>query len=251
MRQFEIRIAIVALGASAAAIAVSRSILGELPDFHVGALAYAGAEIRPLYFILGAVAGLVAIAYNRVLLGTMAAVDRLSSWPVELRAGLIGAAVGTLAWFAPDLVGGGDMITQRTLAGAETLAAIPAAFLLRFGLGAVSYAARAPGGLFAPMLVLGARLGLFFGIICALVFPELRIQPEGFAIVGMAALFTGVVRAPLTGLVLVTEMTASVTMLLPMLGACFVAMLLPTLLREPPIYDSLSEAHHDPTSSRG
>ena len=250
VRQFEIRIAIVALGASATAIAVSRSILGDLPDFQIGALAYAGAEIRPLYFILGAVAGLVAIAYNRVLLGTMAAVDRLSSWPVELRAGLIGAAVGTLAWFAPDLVGGGDTITQRTLAGAETLATIPAAFLLRFGLGAVSYAARTPGGLFAPMLVLGAQLGLFFGIICGLVFPESHIQPEGFAIVGMAALFTGVVRAPLTGLVLVTEMTASVTMLLPMLGACFVAMLLPTLLRDPPIYDSLSEARRDPTSSR-
>ena len=75
-----------------------------------------------------------------------------------------------------------------------------------------------------------------------------HIQPEGFAIVGMAALFTGIVRAPLTGLVLVTEMTASVTMLLPMLGACFVAMLVPTLLRDPPIYDSLSEAHRDSRS---
>jgi len=250
VRQFEIRIAIVALGASATAIAVSRSILGQLPDFHVGALAYAGTEIRPLYFVLGAVAGLVAIAYNRVLLGTMAAVDRLSAWPVELRAGLIGAAVGTLAWFAPALVGGGDTITQRALVGAETLATIPAAFLLRFGLGAVSYAARTPGGLFAPMLVLGAQLGQSFGIICGLAFPESHIQPEGFAIVGMAALFTGVVRAPLTGLVLVTEMTASVTMLLPMLGACFVAMLVPTLLRDPPIYDALSEAHRDTTSSR-
>src|ERR1700758_2310621 len=91
------------------------------------------------------------------------------------------------------------------------------------------------------MLVLGAQLGLSFGIVCGLVFPELHIQPEGFAIVGMAAFFTGVVRAPLTGLVLVTEMTASVTMLLPMLGACFVAMLVPTLLRDPPLYDALRE----------
>jgi CIC family chloride channel protein len=56
----------------------------------------------------------------------------------------------------------------------------------------------------------------------------------------MAALFfTGVVRAPLTGVVLVTEMTASVTMLLPMLGACLMAMLVPTLLRDVPIYDAL------------
>jgi H+/Cl- antiporter ClcA len=58
----------------------------------------------------------------------------------------------------------------------------------------------------------------------------------------MAAFFTGVVRAPLTGIVLVTEMTANVTMLLPMLGACFAAMLIPTLLSDPPIYDSLRES---------
>ena len=71
--------------------------------------------------------------------------------------------------------------------------------------------------------------------------PWLSIQPEGFAVVGLAAFFTGVVRAPLTGIVLVTEITGSITMLLPMLGACFVAMLVPTLLREEPIYDSLRE----------
>ena len=105
-------------------------------------------------------------------------------------------------------------------------------------------AVRTPGGLFAPMLVLGAQLGLAFGIVCGLAFPELHIQPEGFAIVGVAALFTGVVRAPLTGLVLVTEMTASVTML----GACFVAMLVPTLLGDPPIYDSLREPLGDSKS---
>ena len=55
----------------------------------------------------------------------------------------------------------------------------------------------------------------------------------------MAAFFIGVVRAPLTGIVLVVEMTASVTMLLPMLGACFMAMLVPTLMHDAPIYDSL------------
>jgi CIC family chloride channel protein len=56
----------------------------------------------------------------------------------------------------------------------------------------------------------------------------------------MAAFFTGAVRAPLTGIVLVIEMTSSVHMLLPMLGACFVAMLVPTVLHEAPIYESLS-----------
>ena len=91
------------------------------------------------------------------------------------------------------------------------------------------------------MLVLGAQLGLFFGQICQLAFPHLNIQPEAFAVIGMAAFFVGVVRAPLTGIVLVVEMTANVTMLLPMLGACFMAMLAPTLMGNAPIYDTLRD----------
>jgi len=239
MRRFELRIAIAALGASATAIAVARMILGDSPDFHVEALAYASAQARPLYFLLGAIAGFVAILYNRLLLGGMAATDRLERWPVPLRAAVIGAAVGLLAWYAPGLVGGGDALTQRALSGADALALIPLMFMLRFALGAVSYAARTPGGLFAPMLVLGAQLGLLFGVVCQATFPGLHIQPAGFAVVGMAAFFTGVVRAPLTGIVLVVEMTGNVHMLLPMLGACFAAMLVPTLLHNPPIYESL------------
>jgi len=66
-------------------------------------------------------------------------------------------------------------------------------------------------------------------------------QPTELAVVGMAAFFTAVVRAPLTGIVLVTEMTASSTLLLPMLGTCFTAMVVPTLLRNAPIYDSLGQ----------
>jgi len=246
VRRFEVRIAIAALGASATAISVSRVLLGDAPDFHVGALAYAGAATRPLYFVLGAVAGLVAIVYNRVLLATIAAAKQLNYRPPELRAALVGAMVGIFAWFAPDLVGGGDSITQQALAGVGTLAAISVVFVFRFGLASVSYAAGTPGGLFAPMLVLGAQIGLVFGILCRMAFPDLDIQPVGFAVVGMAAFFTGSVRAPLTGIVLVTEMTANVTMLLPMLGACFVAMLVPTLLGNPPIYDSLRESAGQP-----
>src|SRR5262249_40224913 len=113
VQRFEHRIGIGALGASASAIATAGVFLGEGPDFHVGALNYATAETRVLFFVLGAVSGLLAIAYNRMLLATIAAAERLTRLPVEMRAGLIGGAVGLLAWFAPDLVGGGDAITQR------------------------------------------------------------------------------------------------------------------------------------------
>jgi chloride channel protein, CIC family len=241
VRRFDTRIAIAALGASAAAIAVARALLGHAPDFTVAPLAYTGVGTWPLFIALGVVAGLFAALYNRALLGALAVADRFERWPVELRAGVIGAGVGVLAWFAPGLVGGGDQITQRTLASGATLTLVPLAFLLRFGLGAVSYAAITPGGLFAPMLVLGAQLGLCCGALCQMSFPDLAIDPVAFAVVGMAAFFTGVVQAPVTGIVLVVEMTAGFTMLLPMLGACFAAMLVPNLLGGAPIYESLRE----------
>ena len=65
-----------------------------------------------------------------------------------------------LAWFVPAVVGGGDAITQRTLIGAEMLGWLPLVFLLRLGLGAISYAAGTPGGLFAPMLGTGRTIGI-------------------------------------------------------------------------------------------
>jgi chloride channel protein, CIC family len=241
VRRFDTRIAIAALGASASAIAVARELIGYAPDFQVATLVYAGAPTLPLFVALGAVAGLVAILYNGTLLAAVSLAEKLGRWSVELRAGIIGAAVGMFAWFAPGLVGGGDQITQHVLLGEAAIGMIPLAFLLRFGLGAVSYATATPGGLFAPILVLGAQLGLFFGAAGRLAFPEFDIQPDHFAVVGMAAFFTGVVQAPVTGIVLATEMTGGFTMFLPMIAACFAAMMVPNLLGSAPIYESLRE----------
>jgi CIC family chloride channel protein len=240
VRRFDTRIAIAALGASASAIAIARLHVGHEPDFAVPPLPYMGIGTAPAYLILGAVAGFLGVAYNRTILGAMGVAERLRL-PVELRAGLVGAAVGVLAWFAGDLVGGGDPITQRALGGATPILAVALVFLLRFALGPVSYSAGTPGGLFAPMLVLGAQAGLLVGVLCRPWFPAPVPDSTTLAIVGMAAFFTASVRAPVTGMVLVTEMTGSFTLLLPMLGACFVAMLAPTVLQDPPIYDSLKD----------
>ncbi|MBV8277528.1 MAG: chloride channel protein, partial [Verrucomicrobia bacterium] len=141
VRRFDTRIAIATFGASAGAIAVARLFLGYTPDFHVEELPYPSFGTVPIHLLFGILAGFVGVAYNRTLLGTLESLDKLRRCPVELRAALVGAAVGTLAWFAPSLVGGGDQITQRTLSGTDTTAAIAVVFLIRFGLGAVSYSA--------------------------------------------------------------------------------------------------------------
>ena len=240
-KRFETRIAIAALAASVTAIGVSRLLLGDAPDYLVAPVPAVADAVKPLFFILGLLAGYLAVIYNAMLLGGLAVADRFARVPVEWRAGFVGAAVGVLAWFAPGLVGGGEHITQGVLNGSGSLMVLPLLFAIRLVLSCASYAAGTPGGLFAPMLVLGAQSGLFFGLLADRLFPGIGVQPESFAVVGMAALFTGIVRAPLTGIVLTLEMTANVTLLLPMLAACFVAMVIPTLMGNAPIYDSLRE----------
>jgi chloride channel protein, CIC family len=242
VRRFDTRITIATFGASAGAIAISRIFLGQQPDFTVELQPYLGLATVPLHLALGVVAGLLGVAYNKSILGALSATERLRRWPVEARGAAIGALVGLIGWFGPELVGGGDSITQQTLTGAQTWRWLLFVFALRFALGAISYAARTPGGLFAPMLVLGAQSGLLFGILCRHWAPDLVPDPKALAVVGMAAFFTGVVRAPLTGIILVIEMTGNFTILLPMLSACFAAMLVPTLLGDAPIYDSLRES---------
>ena len=240
VRRFDTRITVATLCASGSAIAIARLLLGNGPDFHLEPLPYSGFATVPIFLIVGAITGLIGVAYNHTLLKALATANRLGRWlSADMRAAIVGAAVGLLAWFGPGFVGGGDAITQRMLAGGDGLMVVGGVFLVRFALGPLSYAAGTPGGLFAPMLVLGSQSGLVLGTLFCRWFPYLAERPAAFAVVGMSAFFTAVVRAPVTGIVLVTEMTGCFTLLLPMLLACFAAMTVPSLLGDPPIYDSL------------
>jgi chloride channel protein, CIC family len=241
LRRFDTRTATAALGSSAGAIAVARVLLGPLPDFTVPVQPFPGFATVPVQLVLGFVAGLAGALYIHAIMGSLAVSDRAARVPVAVRAGLIGGLVGLLGWYAPRLVGGGDAITQDTLVGADALSPIVLIFAVRFALGPLSYAAGTPGGLFAPMLVLGAQIGVVFGRLCGQWFPDVAATPTAYGVVGMTAFFTAVVRAPLTGIVLATEMTGNVNLLLPMLAACFGAMVVTNLLGIPPIYDLLRE----------
>ena len=174
MRRFDTRIAIAALGASAAAILISRLLLGDAPDFTVaisagastatGPLPYAAAAVWPIFLALGAVAGIAGGLYNRAVIGGIwlaGAIRPLSGR--DPQAAAIGASVGLIGWFSPGLIGGGDAVTQRVLAGSVAVGSIPLAFAVRFLLGTATYAARTPGGLFALLLVPVAQLGLVCG----------------------------------------------------------------------------------------
>ena len=195
--------------------------------------------LLPLFFALGVGAGILGAIFNRALLGSMDAFHKLRKLPVIVPGAITGLAVGAVATIDTKLLGGGHALTEEALAGGIALGAVALFFLVRFALTLISYGSGAPAGIFAPLLALGALAGLGLGLIAQTIFPAAVTHPEIFAVAGMGALFSSVVRAPLTGIVLIFEMTGEHSMMLPLLVACLTSYFIADHLGSRPIYASL------------
>ncbi len=218
---------------------VSRVLLGQLPVFHVQQFAAPPLSSVPLFLFLGIIAGALGVLFNRCLLGTLKWFTRARSWKPGAIGALVGAALAVVAWYFPGTAGSGHDLVELTLAGKVPLAQIPFLFVARFAMTMTSYATGAAGGIFAPLLVLGAQIGLAVGEIGQMFMPQSVPNPAMFAVVGMAAYFTAIVRAPLTGIVLIVEMTGNYNLMLPLLIACFCAYIVADALGDAPIYEAL------------
>ncbi|RNI23238.1 ClC family H(+)/Cl(-) exchange transporter [Flexivirga caeni] len=238
VKRFDPKATIATLIASAAGFASAHLLNPDGTEFHVTHLPDPQLSQSGWIALLGLLCGFAGASYNIGIMRALRIADG-SRWPAEVRGALIGAGVGILALLAPTLVGGGDNLTQDALLGTGALAAVIGVFALRWVLGVVSYAACTPGGLFAPMLVLGTHLGLALGLV-ARHFDSGAPQPAALALIGMAAFFTASVHAPVTGIVLASEMTGTTTLLPPTLGACAIAMTLAMAMRTTGIYDLLT-----------
>jgi len=227
----------------AAAIAdiVIRLFSGAFPVFSVPNYPSPPLASLPMFAILGVLAGLLGVAYNRGLLGTLNWFAHLQSRSALGVAAAVGAVVGIVSWFSPLMVGGGHALAETVLAGEFALAAIPLWFAVRFLLTLSSYSTGTAGGIFAPLLVLGALLGLAIGEVSHLFAPAAVPVPAVFAVVGMAAYFAAIVRAPLTGIALIVEMTGNYQQMLPLLVSCFCAYVVAEWMKDLPIYEALLE----------
>lgn len=192
--------------------------------------------------LVGALAGAAGALFNASLLRTMAAADVWRRrWPAWWLGLLLGAVLGGVAWFAPSLPGGGVTYAARALDGSvsfrDALWLLPASVALTLA----SYSIGAPGGIFAPLLVIGAALGLVcHGAWLAVAATSAAGAPL-LACAGMAGLFAGIVRSPFTGAVLLVEMTGSYALALPLVFASLAAYFAAEALGSPPIYESLLE----------
>jgi CIC family chloride channel protein len=239
LKRFDPRTTIATLVASGSGFAAARLLASPETEFHMRPLSDPRLVESGWVLAIGVVTGLLGVLYNGAVMRALHRSDR-SRWPKEVRAAVTGVLVGLLVWAAPDLAGSGDNLTQNALLGHGTLLAVAGMFALRFAFGVVSYAAATPGGLFAPMLVLGSQAGLVVGLVAVHLTPHAMPSLSACALIGMAAFFTASVHAPVTGLILATEMTGNTNQLPPMLGACAVAMLVAVALRSEPIYDQLA-----------
>ena len=241
LRRFELRAAVATLSACSAGLVIMRMLIGDRLVFTVPPLAV---EIFPgylLFLVLGGLVGVLGVLYSRMVVAGLDVADRMRRIPPAFQAAIVGAIVGLLAWIAPDSLGGGESQIQGLLAGGHSLGTITALFAVRLVLGPLCYAPGLPGGLFAPLLVIGAAAGLMIGMPAEAAVPALQTPLAVYAAVGMGALFVAVVRAPVTGIALIVEMTGATTLFVPLLTACASAVAVPELLGSRPIYDTLRD----------
>ena len=242
-KSFRLTTVLATVIATSTAVGCSQLITGNHSDFTVESIGRPVLSWLPLFAVFGLATGCLGVLYNRLVLACLDRAVALPRFSAVTKAAMIGAVIGLLTFIHPLATGGGDTLTQSILSGTGTaLPVLAGLFAVRFVAGPLSYAAPVPGGLFAPLLAIGAMWGVLFTAAFDAVWPgdqsELTIP---MALVGMSAFFGAVVRAPVTGIVLVIEMTATTSVAVPMLAATAAAVLVAELLRCPPIYDSLRE----------
>lgn len=227
--------------ASVVADIIVRFGTSQVAVFSVPSYATPPLKSLPIFAVLGIAAGLLGVLFNKVLLKSVDLFSKVKGKRVFIFNALVGAVIGLLGWFSPQLLGSGHSLAEEMLKGQVALAIIPIFFIVRFLMTTTSYSTGAPGGIFAPMLVLGAMIGLAVGQLTYNIMPDLAPIPAVFAVVGMAAYFSAIVRAPLTGIMLIIEMTGNYSLMLPLLLSCFCAYIVAEILKDLPVYEALLE----------
>ena len=221
---------------------VYRLFNGEHAVIDVGMLANVSLNTFWLYLVLGMVFGVVGVCFNALIFHTQDMFAKLHGGNLRkilLIGGVLGGFCGLLGLIQPEAAGGGFALIPLAAAGKYSLGMLLFIFITRVATTLLCFSSGAPGGIFAPMLALGTLLGTAFGMAAAAMFPQYGIQPGTFAIAGMGALFAATVRAPLTGIVLVLEMTENYQLILPMIITCLGATLLAQFLGGKPLYSAL------------
>jgi len=208
---------------SVVASVIGRAFLGDdpflvLPEFSV----HAHSEYL-LYVVLGLLAAGVGLLFVKVLYATEDIADKLWKGPEWLRPGVGGLLLGLLLLALPQMYGVGYPVLENAVQGRYVIGFLLVLLVAKILATSLTIAIGGSGGVFAPSLFLGAMLGAAFGQVMDTLFPGLGINPGAYALVAMAAVFSGAARAPITAVIILFELTGEYSIILPLMLAVVVA----------------------------
>lgn len=227
---------------SVTATIVFRSIMGQgavitVPQYHAPEL-----SSLLLFLLLGALFGVFGVIFNRlvtVFQDMFVRIHKNGCKRFMLVGAMLGGCFGVTLLYVPTLAGDGTELIRTITDGGFAASILLLIFVGRILTTMLCFGSGAPGGIFAPMLALGTLFGYAFGLIAQKMLPGLDIAPGMFAIAGMGALFAATVRAPITGILLVIEMTSNYHLILPLVTTCLGAVVFAQWLGGEPIYSQL------------
>ncbi len=219
---------------------ILRLILGDEPLFHVPAYQLVHPVEFVFYAILGLLGGLVSTAFVKLLLWQRAAFLKAPErWrPFTPAAG--GLLVGLLALAVPGVLGVGYNLVSDALNGQMALKMMLLLLVLKLIATSTSYSSGNAGGIFGPALFIGAMLGGAVGHVAHTLMPDHTGNAGAYALVGMGAAFAGIIRTPMTSVIMIFEVTRDYTIIVPLMIANMCSYVLAQKLQRLPIYEALS-----------
>jgi CIC family chloride channel protein len=215
-------------------------ILGDEPLFHVPAYHLVNNIEFAFYAVLGLIGGLGSVVFVKLLLSIRAGFRRLPKWTGWLQPAIGGLAVGLMGWFMPEVLGVGYDYVERVLGGDLALKTVALLAVLKIIATATCYGSGNAGGIFGPSLFIGAMIGGAMGSVAHALFPAQTAGPGAYALIGMGAAFAGIVRTPLTSVIMIFEMTRDYSIIVPLMISNLISFLVSYGLQRQPIYEALA-----------
>ncbi len=225
---------------SATSWMVLRMLLGNNPLFKVPQYQLVNPAEFAVYAVLGVAGGVVSAAFSGMLLGMRARFLRFPQKTVWFQPVVGGLLVGMIGWFVPQVLGVGYGYVGDALNGNMAFKIMLLLVVLKLLTVTTSYASGNAGGIFGPALFIGAMLGGTVGTVAHRLFPAYTATPGAYALVGMGAAFAGIVRAPMTSVLMIFEMTQDYAVIVPLMIANLISLFIASRLQHSPIYDALA-----------
>ena len=226
--------------ASATSWAVLRLLLGNNPLFKVPQYTLVHPLELGIYALLGIAGGFLSVAFTRLLLEMRKFFLKLPKSTRWWHPVVGGVTVGLMGWFVPQVLGVGYSYVGSALDGTMALKLMLLLVVLKLIGVTVSYASGNAGGIFGPSLFLGAMLGGAIGTVAHHLLPAYTATPGAYALVGMGALFAGIIRAPMTSVLMIFEMTRDYAVIVPLMIANLTSFFISSRFQKQPIYDALA-----------